>query len=177
MPERERSPCLQMMFTQNFHLPRISVPPGELLAEVAGLAHTAKTTRLHGLEADDKSLAAAGLDELHQFRILGHVDGTLRNPTDLQWDQGAKQLFRRLVIRHEVVIHKEDELSVLVLDLRDNVLNRPHTLFAIKIRRDGAEVAGKPATAPVLDETDRQVSLALEQVPPRQKSARLRIVS
>jgi hypothetical protein len=167
--ESERRPGLETVVADPRHRLGVPVEAGEVRA----LAHLGEVLGIQALEADHVPEAAALDEQAHELLVPYLVDACLGHPADAERDERAQEGLGRRHVGDQVVVHEEQVPPGLVADLRHHLLYRPRDLVVIEVRGDCAELAAVPAATPELEEGQREVSLAHEEVSPGQH-ARLR---
>jgi hypothetical protein len=129
------------------------------------LLHAGEVAGVQGLEAHHQARAAGLEHQLHEGRVLGEAHIRLAQPADLQGLDGPEQGGGLLAISDDVVVHEEDQLAAVSLELGDHL---GHGAGGVPLGVDvarGAVLAAVGATPAELGQAHRQVGLALEDAP------------
>ena len=73
--QRKSRPRLKVMTSKDFALRLVPIPASS--DKVGGLFHGFEVPGIQRLEADHITQATALLEQVHQLRVIGHVDGSL----------------------------------------------------------------------------------------------------
>ena len=109
-------------------------------------------------------LASRAHHELHQFAVAQHVEGGLADPAHPERDQRPEQFLGRVVVGGDVVVHEEQVPAAGRFDLLHEILGVAVTVLAGEEHAGRAVVTQVGAAAGELQEGDREVALAAEQV-------------
>src|SRR3954466_15678482 len=137
------------------------------LHRVEALVHRREVLFVETLEPDQYAAATRAMQFGEEFLVMRRIDAHLRDPADVELCQLREQRPARFQIGREVVVD-EKENALLFLQLAqfpDDVIDFATAVRARVKGLNRTEFARKPASAPRLDESDRQIPFPLEQSP------------